>query len=238
MKILFVSDNEYLCSSVREIVSQFTDAHSEFAYSYHNTVFLEKYKSKSFFYPIDVKKEQDFIINNFDLVFSIHCKQLFPKKLVQQKRCINVHPGFNPYNRGWFPQVFSIINKLPVGVTIHEMDEMLDHGGIILQEKVPVESFDTSYTVYKKIIKKEIELLGKHMLDIIKGNYVVFYPETDGNLNRKTDFNGLCEINLLKTATYGEVIDFLRAMTFESYKNAYFVAEDGKKIFVNIQLKE
>ena len=51
---------------------------------------------------------------------------MFPVDMVRNYRCINVHPGLNPYNRGWFPQTFSLVNHFPVGVTIHEMDAHLD----------------------------------------------------------------------------------------------------------------
>ena len=76
------------------------------------------------------------------LIISLHCKQLFPKGLISTVKCINVHPGLNPHNRGWYPQVFSIINKRPLGATIHEIDEELDHGDVIAQKEVPVFSWD------------------------------------------------------------------------------------------------
>ncbi len=95
--------------------------------------------------------------SKYKLVISAHCKKIFPPKLVNSFRCINIHPGLNPYNRGYYPQAFSLINKLPVGATIHEIDEKLDHGPIIFQEEVVIESIDTSFSLYNKIIKKEIE---------------------------------------------------------------------------------
>ena len=83
--------------------------------------------------PIDLKDKQALscITNNYNLIISLHCKQIFPSNLVKSITCINIHPGYNPYNRGWFPQVFSIINSKPIGATIHVMDENIDHGPII-----------------------------------------------------------------------------------------------------------
>ena len=71
---------------------------------------------------VDLKQATDDFFGRYDLFLSLHCKQLFPQALVDSRRCINVHPGFNPYNRGWYPQVFSILNKYPAGVTIHEIE--------------------------------------------------------------------------------------------------------------------
>lgn len=95
---------------------------------------------------INVKDEEtkNKIISDYDLVFSLHCKQIFPKRLVENVCCINFHPGLNPYNRGWYPQAFSIINGLPDGSTIHLMDSEVDHGAIIAQKKVDIKVSDTS----------------------------------------------------------------------------------------------
>src|SRR5690349_163732 len=66
-----------------------------------------------------------------DVVISLHSKQIFPPGLVSGARCVNVHPGLNPFNRGWTPHVFSLVNGLPAGATIHEIDAEIDHGAII-----------------------------------------------------------------------------------------------------------
>ena len=71
---------------------------------------------------VNVKEDYDKIIQEFDLVISLHCKQFFPPQLVNKIKCINVHPGYNPFNRGWYPQVFAINYGNEVGATIHEMD--------------------------------------------------------------------------------------------------------------------
>lgn len=181
-------------------------------------------------------KELDDDTCSYDLFFSLHCKQIFPNKIVSKFRCINVHPGLNPYNRGWYPQVFSILNKLPVGVTFHEMDTFLDHGPIIVQKAVTIESWDTSFDVYNKIQRLEIDLLKKELPRILKGDYQTFTPQNEGNINRKADFDKLCEIDLQQNITWREAIDRLRALSFNGYKNAYFIDEHGKKIFIDISL--
>lgn len=64
---------------------------------------------------INPKKDFNHIIRTYDLVFSLHCKKIFPKVLTDSVRCINIHPGYCPYNRGIYPHVFSIINGRPAG---------------------------------------------------------------------------------------------------------------------------
>lgn len=187
---------------------------------------------------INVKNKIDYIISNFDLVISAHCKQLFPADLVKQIKCINIHPGYNPINRGWYPQVFSIINKLDLGATIHEIDEELDHGDIIARKKIKIESWDTSRTLHEKIIECEFDLLEKYLIPILKNDYKTIKPENQGNLFWKKDFTNLLNIDLNEKLTMGEAIDKLRAITHEPFRNAYFYDNEKNKVFVSIKLEK
>ncbi len=177
------------------------------------------------------------IINNFDLVISFHCTQIFPKELYENIRCINIHPGFNPHNRGYFPHVHSIINGLPAGVTIHEINGTIDGGDIIYQEKIEVESWEISSDVYKRIIDVEWTMFKIHINDIISGNYEIS-PAGIGNYNSKYDFTELCELNINKKDTLKNHLNLLRALTHESYNNAYFIDDDGTKVYVKISFEK
>ena len=178
------------------------------------------------------------IIDEYNLVFSLHCKQIFPQQLVENICCINFHPGFNPYNRGWFPQTFSIINNLPTGATIHLMDAGIDHGKIIAQQRVEIHTTDTSLEVYKKIIQAEKELIHRNIFNIIEGIFETSLPSSEGNYNSVKDYKKLCELNLDNVGSLKEHINLLRATTHGSYKNAYFCDNDGKKYFVRITIEE
>ena len=77
-----------------------------------------------------------------------------------------------------------------------------------------------------------------HLEDLLTGNYILTPMSGEGNLNTRQDFEALRQIDLDKPATYGEVLDFLRAMTHAPYKNAYYLDKDGKKVFVSINLEK
>lgn len=177
------------------------------------------------------------LIETYEIIFSLHSKKIFPTELVNSVKCINVHPGLNPYNRGWYPQVFSIINKLPIGATIHEMDGEIDHGPIVCQEEVDIDDTDDSFDVYQKVIAAEKRLLSQWLPDIIEGNYCTFKPVDSGNYNSIGDFKSLCELELDSIGTLGEHIDLLRALTYSNYKNAFFLAKNGGNVFVRVILE-
>lgn len=238
MNVCVVTDNEYLYEGFAKIIEArcYQEHKFEFFFSPNNRTFLEKYKNMPL-NPIDLREKDEAFFSRYDMFLSLHCKQIFPGKLVNHHTCINVHPGYNPYNRGWYPQVFSIINKKPVGVTIHMMDEYLDHGSILFQREAAIYEQDTSFDVYQRIQATEIDMLAEYLPAILRGKYTSSPIYDTGNLNTKQDFADLCKIDLQRPATYGEVIDHLRAMTFAGYRNAFFIAADGRKIYVTLNLE-
>lgn len=238
MNICVITDHALLYQALKEIVKGnfYIQTNFDFFFSFNNQVFQEKYR-KELIHPICLAEKNETFFSSYDLFLSLHCNQIFPKELVENHICINIHPGYNPYNRGWFPQVFSILNGLPVGVTIHRMDMKLDHGPILYQQEVKIEKADTAYDVYTKIQELEIRMLEEFLPAIISGHYCESPMVAEGNINYKTDFEQLCRIDMDKVATYGEVITYLRAMTFPGFRNAYFLDEKKNKIFINIELE-
>lgn len=186
---------------------------------------------------LDLHKRHMEIGVEYSLIISIHCKQLFPTELIKRIRCINIHPGFNPYNRGWFPQVFSIINSMKAGVTIHEIDEKLDHGPIIAQREYQIRPWDTSGSAYANIMKIERELLLEHYPSIRTGSYSAWPAQEEGNVNYKRDFEDLKRIDLDRRGCFRDFLNHIRALTHGDYKNAYFTDERGHKVFVRIVLE-
>lgn len=235
MKIFFVTDNRAWFKNIHNwrpsrhvAVEIFISPQSERAF--------KKELDEGSVSSIDLKADYRRFLTGYDIGFSCHCKQIFPAELVETIKCFNVHPGLNPHNRGWFPQVFSIINGLPVGATIHEMDRKIDHGAIVVQEEVAVSASDTSKSVYEKIIHAEFRLFETVIDNILDDNYSSISLSAEGNYNSLSDFKNLCEIDLDKEVTFRDAINYLRAMTFDGYDNAYFYDENGRKVYVSIKM--
>jgi methionyl-tRNA formyltransferase len=241
-KILLLTDNDKLLNRFKLLVHKnelkFTMLYKfDYAFSFNHKLFLEKFKNVDWIKPVNVKKDLDILITDYDMILSLHCKQVFPDNLVNKIKCINIHPGLNPHNRGWFPQVFSIINSLPSGATIHEMDEQIDHGKVICQKQIKIEMWDTSITAYDKILDAEIDLLSENLEKILDENYETTIKD-EGNLNMKKDFDNLCLIDLDNEDTFKNHINKLRALTHGDYANAYFVDDFGNKVYLKLELKK
>jgi methionyl-tRNA formyltransferase len=202
---------------------------------------IEKiFRKKNFDAIIDESEYFDDLISlcKYDLIISAHCKKIFDKEFVESVRIVNIHPGLNPYNRGMYPHIFSMMNGLPTGATIHEVDEFIDNGDIIAQEEVQMYMYEDSKQLHERIMKVEMELFEKHFEEIIYGTYSKTKPHSEGNINYKTDFNKLCEIQLGDVDTFEGHINKLRALTYGDYKNAYFYDEDGNKIYIKVELSK
>lgn len=237
-KIFVVTDNKFIYNELNRISKNKNIIIDYFCSPKSSELFKEEINS-NFVNILLLKDDYDTLFkHNYNLGLSCHSKQLFPIELINNIKCINIHPGLNPYNRGWFPQVFSIINKLPIGATIHIMDEKIDHGDIIVQEEIKINSHDTSLEVYNKVQIKEIELLEKNFNKILNLNFKQIKPFAEGNYNSIDYYKKLCKIDLKREVTMLEAIDYLRAMTHFPYKNSYFIDENGDKIFVSIKLEK
>lgn len=238
-RVLVISDNPKLAGVLAQLIDEqslLAIANFEFRYSVVNK--LPDSMKILGYTPIDIKSQGTikWVITSFDLILSIHCKQIFPLEVVSNVCCVNVHPGFNPYNRGWYPQVFSILNKTAIGATIHLMNKEIDAGPIIAQRQVSVNSCDTSLSLYDRVQDAEIFLLKRHIRDIVNCNFEYSDPPMAGNYNSVGDFKALCHLDLDSIGSLREHIDLLRALSHGDFRNAYFIDECGQKIFVKMQL--
>lgn len=91
----------------------------------------------------------------FDLVVSYTYRYFIPEELLQafHFNVVNLHNSFLPWNRGADPNLWSIVDDCPRGVTLHYMSSGLDKGDIIVQRLVPLSSKDTLKTSYDALDK-------------------------------------------------------------------------------------
>ncbi len=225
-RVLLISDSPY----VRDLVSILKKSYPEITIAQSRLGKLKDIDS------ISVKNDWRILSEDFDLILSIHCKEIFPSDLVSRVRCINVHPGYNPFNKGWFPHVFSLINGKPAGVTIHEMDSKIDNGPIIVQEVCEVYSWDTSLSLYNRIIELEKSIVIKWFPRLVENEYEVMKPKDEGSINTSKDYESLKKLSLVEETTTGELINRLRALSHGDYNNGYFIDSTGKKVFIKLEL--
>jgi methionyl-tRNA formyltransferase len=152
------------------------------------------------------------------------------------KGCINLHPAYLPYNRGAHPNVWPLVDGSPAGVTLHQIDAGVDTGAILAQRLVPTLPDDTAQSLYSRLMKAGYELFAASWPGVRSGG-LLSQPQTGaGSSHRVTDLKSLDVIDLDAPTTARKVINQLRARTFPPYPGAYLVAEDGRKVFVRVEL--
>ena len=90
---------------------------------------------------------------NLDLIISINASQKFKTGILSLPRlgCINVHGALLPRYRGRLPSFWVLANgEKETGTTVHFMNEDLDDGPILLQERVPIAPDDTQDSLIRK----------------------------------------------------------------------------------------
>ena len=80
---------------------------------------------------------------------------------------INIHPSLLPKHKGLNTHEKAIINKDKfAGCTVHYVSAKLDSGKIIMQKKVKISPKDTSFSLAKKVLKKEHKLYPASILKV------------------------------------------------------------------------
>lgn len=166
----------------------------------------------------------------FDYILSAEFIDLFPAGIV------NLHPSYLPFNRGQYPNVWSIVEGTPAGVTLHYIDAGIDTGDLIAQTEVRVRPVDTGESLYRRLEEAGFSLFQETWPLIRAGEAPRIVQSSEpGTYHRTRDVERIDAIDLDRLYRAGELIDILRARTFPPYRGAYFHAE-GRRIYLRLQL--
>lgn len=89
----------------------------------------------------------------FDLTVSYTYRFILTEEILTalQNNAVNLHNSFLPWNRGSDPNIWSIVENTPSGVTLHYIEAGLDKGAIIAQRLVPLAPEDTLKISYERL---------------------------------------------------------------------------------------
>lgn len=110
----------------------------------------------------DSLKNFQYPISNIQLAVVAQYGLIIPKKIIDSfpKGMINVHGSLLPKYRGASPIQMALVNgEKETGVTIMLMDEKMDHGPILSEQKIAIADDDTFATLSQKMATVGAELL-------------------------------------------------------------------------------
>lgn len=231
MKILVLIDDPIIRENIKKI---FDKTDNNFIVDYRFS-YYENYNESNVFKSINIVKEYKNLIDEYDLIFSL-CSQIFPKELVEKVRCINFHFGILPYACGVAPITFSMLNGIPVGYTVHLMNEKIDNGDIIFQQEVESNEYDTAKDIEIKCQNKLIEYLQVHLLDLIYGKYETYKQLPNRHYFSLKDFDNICKLDLEKKMTFNEFMNIMRALDLRDGSKAYVVSNSNEKYRISVKI--
>jgi len=162
----------------------------------------------------------------YDHIFRKKDMEIFPKGI------INLHSGYLPYNRGAHPNIWSIIDNTPAGVTLHYVDEGIDTGDIIARKKVDRSLWETAGSLYNKLQDASIDLF-RDTWPMIKEGIAERIPQSGPGTYHTTR-----DIERIKKLDIRGHEDFFRkimGLSHENYNNLYMEA-NGSKVFLEMKV--
>jgi methionyl-tRNA formyltransferase len=148
-----------------------------------------------------------------DLIVVAAYGQILPQTILNLPEfgCLNVHTSLLPKYRGAAPIQWAILNdESETGVTIIKMDAGLDTGGILAQERTPIEPADNSEVLHDRLATLGAALLLKTIPDYIEGKIAPQkQPETGVVYARKiTKEDGLINWSLPARTIWNQIRAF------------------------------
>lgn len=175
---------------------------------------------------------------NYDFFVVASYGKIIPKKVIDlpKKGVLNVHPSLLPLYRGASPIESQILNSEEhVGVSIMIMDELMDHGPILSQKVVGVETLtDRKYQSLALLLAKEGGRELSRVIPLWMNRTLEAKPQ-DHNIAtftkkiKKEDGEIKLEDNALE--------NYLKFLAFSSWPETYFFVKNkgGKEIRVKIK---
>ena len=120
---------------------------------------------------------------NPDIILSIFTMQIFKKELIGIPKygCINVHPGILPDYRGLETFFWAMANdENEIGVSAFFLNEEIDAGEVIREERFPLTDDYTMASLYDKCTEVSGRLLVKAIYDIDEDNINIIHKKGKG----------------------------------------------------------
>lgn len=120
------------------------------------------------------------IIDDYDW-FVVCGANLIEKDFANSGKILNVHAGLIPAARGLDSFKWSILNNIPLGNTLHKIDEDADAGEVLCHLITPIFQEDTLSTLANRHYENEIWMLINFDI-LIKRNNVMKFTENPAKM--------------------------------------------------------
>ena len=179
------------------------------------------------FQPHKLSEAANEILNEIkpDLIITCSYGKIIPSIILNypKYKCINIHPSLLPKYRGASPIQYAILNHDKVtGVTLMYMVEEMDAGDILFQEKINIDSIETTYSLREKVKIKISEMLKKHFHEFfgdIKSNDEIINWNKNA-IDVAAKIRALYDKPIARTKYLNKIIKIYEALVIRNNDNA------------------
>jgi len=170
------------------------------------------------------------ITNNLDesdIFISVLYDKLIPISFIKNRKCFNFHPGILPQYRGAGVYSWAIINgEDKTGITLHLIDDGIDSGDIIEVRAFPIDkATDTAQTLFDRGNKIMLMMFKNWFHLLLNDEYIAIkQDETKAGIYYRKDLSKAKDLTR-----------FIRALTFNGKESAYYLNNNGDKIYIKFQ---
>ena len=150
-----------------------------------------------------------------------------------QHGTLNVHPSLLPKLRGATPIHSALLGEdKDTGISILLLDNQMDHGPIIAQEKFPLYQNSISELLTKSQLEKQLSHLGGQMLNqILPAWFAQKIIPQEQNHSQATITQKLTSADGLINLADDAVVNFKKIQAFDTWPRAHFFHQ-GKRIII------
>jgi methionyl-tRNA formyltransferase len=152
---------------------------------------------------------------------------------------LNLHPSLLPYGRGKDPNFWALVEGSPFGVSIHHVSTDVDAGDVAFQRDIACTWEDTGESLYRKASSAMVDLFRETYPRI--ANFDIPRQPQDharGTFHKRQELDPRSLIDLDQRCTARELLNLLRARTFEPHPACRFVeGSETYEVRVSIRRK-
>ncbi|MEG4111292.1 MULTISPECIES: formyltransferase family protein [unclassified Microcoleus] len=154
-----------------------------------------------------------------EIGFSVHYPVIFKSEILSKySKIYNLHPGYLPWGRGYYPIFWALWEETPAGATLHEINTGIDEGSIVAQTQVEYFPIDTGGSLFERVRKAEKDLFLENYKKIVNGEDIPAYHQAEGgSYHTKKDFFNFKQNANWESMNGRDLIKLIRCLTFPGY---------------------
>ncbi len=199
-----------------------------------------------YFQPVKLKDEESLqkfkeIIQENTICIVADYGKILPQALLDLKTIdfINIHPSLLPLFRGPAPLQNTILkNRRNTGITIIQMDELMDHGPIVAQKEFsideniwPCSTLELSDILAKEAADLLVETLHKYE------NGEIVYQEQNHDSTTYTKMINKADAQIFPESEHISDI-YKKYQAYKLWPEAFYINKDGKRVKIKKMNKE